>query len=53
MKTGQQIRASMRGYTRMWYPSRMMGVPANINRRTGEPHQHLREIARRLAREVV
>lgn len=30
------------------YPSRMIGYPANINRHTGEPHEHKREIARRI-----
>ncbi len=31
-------------------PARMIGFPANINRHTGKPHEHKREIARRLGR---
>lgn len=30
------------------YPRSMKGVPASINRNTGKPHEHKREIARRL-----
>ena len=36
------------GPGRRSYRSRMVGFPANINRHTGEPHEHKREIARRL-----
>lgn len=36
---------------RRFVPSQMIGAPANINRHTGEPHQHAREIARRKRQE--
>jgi hypothetical protein len=29
-------------------PAQMRGYPANINRHTGKPHEHRREIARNL-----
>ena len=32
--------------------SRMQGVPANINRNTGEPHKHTRASARNLKNHV-
>ena len=31
-------------------PARMIGVPAGINRHTNKPHEHKREIARRMGR---
>lgn len=30
----------------------LFGIPANINRHTGKPHQHAREIARRLRQQA-
>jgi hypothetical protein len=44
-----QLRAKL--YPAAADPSRvakLLGIPAGINRRTGKPHQHKREIARRL-----
>lgn len=39
--------APVHGSGRRPYYTRMVGVPANINRHTGKPHEHKREIARR------
>lgn len=36
------------GPGRRRYGSRMIGYPAGINRHTGQPHEHRREMARRV-----